>query len=75
MKPLPTEDDQRSWTIMMVDDEPTTIDVIEMFLQGEGYEHFVSVTDSRLALEAIAREHPDVLLLDLMMPNVGGLQI
>ncbi|MCP5056978.1 MAG: EAL domain-containing protein [bacterium] len=75
MTPLSTEDDQRSWTIMMVDDEPTTVDVIEMFLQGEGYEHFVSVMDSRLALEAIAREHPDVLLLDLMMPNVGGLQI
>ena len=35
---------------MMVDDEPTTIDVLEAFLQGEGYTNFVKTTDSREAL-------------------------
>ncbi len=40
----------KSATIMMVDDEPTTIDVLEMFLQAEGYEKFVTATDSRRAL-------------------------
>ena len=65
----------RAATIMMVDDEPTTIDVLEMFLQGEGYENFVRLTDSRLALEAISEQRPDVLLLDLKMPHVGGLEI
>jgi diguanylate cyclase (GGDEF)-like protein len=75
VKSLPGQDDDRSSTIMMVDDEPTTIDVIEMFLQAEGYDHFVAVTDSRLALDAVAREQPDVILLDLMMPHVGGLEI
>ncbi len=61
--------------IMMVDDEPTTVDVIEMFLQAEGYERFVAVTDSRDAIETMERESPDVLLLDLMMPYVSGLEI
>ena len=75
MSAFSSDRDSTRATIMMIDDEPTTIDVIEMFLQAEGYEHFVSVTDSREALDTIARELPDVLLLDLMMPNVGGLEV
>lgn len=62
-------------TIMMVDDEPTTLDVIEAFLQGEGYERFVIVEDSREALSRAEASRPDVILLDLMMPHVGGLEI
>jgi diguanylate cyclase (GGDEF)-like protein len=62
-------------TIMMVDAEPTTIDVLEAFLEGEGYTNFATTTDSRQALDLLESERPDVLLLDLMMPNVGGLEI
>ena len=64
-----------SSTIMMVDDEPTTLEVLEMFLEGEGYENFISVTDSTQALRLLAEERPDVLLLDVVMPNVTGLEI
>jgi diguanylate cyclase (GGDEF)-like protein len=64
-----------SATLLMVDDEPTTIDVIEMFLQAEGYERLIPVTDSRNAFATIAEERPDVVLLDLNMPEVGGLEI
>ena len=64
-----------SSTIMMVDDEPTTLEVLETFLEGEGYENFISVTDSTQALRLLAEESPDVLLLDLVMPNVSGLEI
>ena len=62
-------------TIMMVDDEPTTIEVLEAFLEGEGYENFVTTTDSREALPLLASHKPDVLLLDLIMPNMGGLEV
>ncbi len=64
-----------SSTIMLVDDEPTTIEILEMFLQGEGYERFVTTTDSRKAVALAKHERPDVLLLDLMMPEVGGLDV
>jgi diguanylate cyclase (GGDEF)-like protein len=65
----------RGAVIMMVDDEPTTMEVLEAFLEGEGYENFVTTTDSREALPLLESERPDVLLLDLIMPNLGGLEI
>ena len=61
--------------IMMVDDEPTILEVLEAFLEGEGYENFVTTTDSREALPLLESERPDVLLLDLIMPNLSGLEI
>ena len=66
---------RKSSLIMMVDDEPTTLDVLKMFLQGEGYENFVATTDSREALDLLKAENPDVVLMDLMMPHVNGLEI
>ena len=62
-------------TIMMVDDEETTLDVLEMFLEEEGYRKFVPTTESTSAVDRMTRERPDVVLLDLIMPGVGGLEI
>ena len=64
-----------SVTIMIVDDEPTTIDVVEMLLESEGYSNFVTTSDSTQALDLVRERKPDVLLLNLMMPGVGGLEI
>ncbi len=71
----PSESLLESATVMMVDDEETTIDVLEMALQDAGYRNFVRETDSRNALETLARVRPDVVLLDLNMPHVGGFEI
>lgn len=71
----------RSWnamkraTIMMVDDEPITLEIIQMFLEDAGYTHFVLVSDSREAMETVERERPDIILLDLLMPHVSGFEI
>lgn len=61
--------------VMMVDDEPIVMDVLETCLEEHGYRHFIKIEDSRLALEAIATERPDVVLLDLNMPNIDGFGI
>jgi len=61
--------------IMMVDDEPTTLAVIRSFLKRDGYQNFILIDDSRRALKAIEETCPDVLLLDLMMPEVSGFDI
>lgn len=62
-------------TVMLVDDEPTTLLVAEAFLRAAGYGNLVLVDDSRQALDLVASVRPDVLLLDLIMPHVGGLEI
>ncbi len=62
-------------TIMMVDDEPTTIEILEMFLRSEGYERFVHTSDPTEAIGLARNARPDVLLLDVMMPEVSGLEL
>ncbi len=64
-----------SATIMIVDDEQINIDVVEVFLEEEGYHQFVSLTKPGEALAAIEEHRPDLLLLDLMMPEVSGFDI
>ena len=61
--------------IMMVDDEPLNMDVLQIHLRAEGYIKFVAVSDSTKAMETMRQELPDVLLLDLVMPEVTGFDI
>ncbi|MGI9589880.1 MAG: diguanylate cyclase domain-containing protein, partial [Myxococcota bacterium] len=68
-------DDLTSSTVMVVDDEPTIIDVMKSFLEGEGYHNLVATSDSRRALELLQASAVDLLLLDLNMPHVDGFEI
>lgn len=60
--------------LLIVDDVPTNLDVIYQSLQDEGYEVFVA-TDGETALEVVAQEHPDLVLLDVMMPGIDGFEV
>ena len=59
---------------MIVDDEPVNVKVVQKHLKLAGYQHFVTSTDPRPVVEMIAQEMPDVILLDVMMPFVSGLE-
>jgi putative two-component system response regulator len=61
--------------IMIVDDEPVNIKVVRKYLQIAGYTDFIITSESPKAMEMIRREKPDVILLDVMMPQVSGLKI
>ena len=65
----------KSATIMMVDDEAITTEVIQTFLDDEGYSNFVTTDQSTEALALLEKTRPDVVLLDLMMPEVSGFDI
>ncbi|NIR29528.1 MAG: EAL domain-containing protein [Gammaproteobacteria bacterium] len=62
-------------TIMIVDDEPTMIEILQTFLEEAGYENFVTTTESGPALSLLPKTMPDVVLLDVMMPGITGLEI
>jgi diguanylate cyclase (GGDEF)-like protein len=61
--------------VMMVDDEPLNIEVIQVHLEEAGYTKFCSTSEPMEALGLIVEHRPDVLLLDLMMPGMSGYEI
>jgi diguanylate cyclase len=63
------------FTVMMVDDDPIMLEIVQTFLEEAGYSNFVTTSDPTAAIP-LAREHrPDVILLDLMMPRITGFDI
>ncbi len=65
----------RHYRIMVVDDVPLNAKLVCAHLSAVGYSDFVVETDSTRALTRLYETSPDVLLLDMMMPEVDGLQI
>jgi putative two-component system response regulator len=60
---------------MIVDDEAMNIKILRRLLELEGFTSFVTTSDAPTAISLIRQEQPDIVLLDLMMPYVSGLDI
>ncbi|MBF9128737.1 response regulator transcription factor [Plantactinospora sp. S1510] len=60
--------------ILVVDDDQTVSDVICRYLEHDGFQ-VSHVGDGAAALAAVARQMPHLVVLDLMLPKVGGLQV
>jgi len=60
--------------ILAVDDEKSIIRLIEVNLVHEGY-NVVTASDGKEALEKVAREQPDLVVLDVMMPFLDGFEV
>lgn len=58
-------------SILVVDDEPKIADVIRSYLEKEGYRVICAYSGSQ-ALEAFAQHRPALIVLDLMLPDMGG---
>ncbi len=61
--------------ILIVDDEPANVRLLERLLATAGYVHLERTTDSRAVLELYQRFQPDLVLLDLMMPHLDGVAV
>ncbi|HEX5389472.1 MAG TPA: response regulator [Burkholderiaceae bacterium] len=61
-------------TLLIADDEPNIVISLEYLLKREGYRVLVA-RDGQEALDTIVREHPDLVLLDVMMPHKTGFEV
>lgn len=63
-----------SETILLVDDEQHIIDLAKMYLEQDGF-RVMSATDGSIALQKIFSEKPGLIVLDLMLPGMDGLEV
>jgi two-component system, OmpR family, response regulator MprA len=59
--------------VLVVDDEPAVRDALDRALRAEGY-RVSTAADGRAALDRIAEDHPDLVVLDVLMPVMDGLE-
>src|SRR5581483_8941930 len=60
--------------ILVVDDEPSLVQTIAYALRKEGYE-VVTAADGAVGLEIVRQSQPNLIVLDLMLPGVDGLEV
>jgi len=60
--------------ILLVDDEPNIIELAQLYLEREGFQ-VISAVDGKEALEAVEQHRPDLMVLDLMLPEIDGLEV
>jgi two-component system, sensor histidine kinase and response regulator len=61
--------------ILIVDDTPANIEVLESLLIHENFVNFISTTDSREVMDIYLKFEPDLILLDLNMPYLSGFEV
>ncbi|MBO0767578.1 MAG: response regulator transcription factor [Solirubrobacterales bacterium] len=60
--------------VLIVDDEPTIVEVLSRYLVRAGYDPTIAY-DGAEALAAASQQRPDLVVLDLMLPRIGGLDV
>src|SRR6266536_72484 len=70
-----SEDALTTAKILVVDDEPANVRLLERLLATAGYRHVEGITDAREALGRYRAMQPDLVLLDLMMPHLDGIAV
>ena len=60
--------------ILIADDNLQNCELLDAYLAGEGY-HIDIVNDGQQTLDFVAKTHPDIILLDIMMPRMSGYEV
>jgi two-component system response regulator AtoC len=60
--------------VLVVDDEPDSVELLQEFLTGKGYE-IVTASNGEEALRKVKEERPHLVLLDVRMPDMNGLDV
>lgn len=61
--------------ILIVDDQPANVALVDRVLRQSGYSHISSLSDSRHIIDRLRAFQPDLVVLDLMMPHVDGYSV
>ena len=61
--------------ILVVDDVPLVCKVVENQLKAAGFENVASETNPRLVMDLISDFKPDMILLDILMPEISGIEL
>jgi two-component system alkaline phosphatase synthesis response regulator PhoP len=60
--------------VLIVDDEPSIVQLAQMYLEQDGF-HVESAGDGKVALEAAEKFQPALIVLDIMLPEIDGLEV
>ena len=66
--------DKKKYNVLIIDDTPKNIQVVGNFLQNEGYVLSFATT-GETALSILSKEIPDIILLDVIMPEINGFEL
>jgi two-component system alkaline phosphatase synthesis response regulator PhoP len=66
--------ESKSSRILIVDDNQQNCELLDAYLADEGYQ-IEMVYDGQQTLDAVARQQPDLILLDIMMPRLSGYEV
>jgi len=66
--------DRSEIKLLTIDDDPVVLKSIALYFEDSGY-HVITAENGRLGLERFREEHPDVMLVDIRMPEINGLDV
>jgi len=61
-------------TVLIADDEPDILEILKYNLEKENY-HVITAKDGNEALDKAVKNHPDLIVLDMMMPKKSGMEV
>jgi CheY-like chemotaxis protein len=71
---MPDSPEVQRLKVLVVDDDPNIVTVVTAILRGEGFD-VLEATSGEQGLELARTGSPDVVLLDIMMPEIGGFEV
>jgi CheY-like chemotaxis protein len=72
--PVSSDDPRRSRRVLVVDDDPDTVEALTMLLKGAGH-HVKTALNGQSGIDIALSFLPDVVICDIRMPDVNGLQV
>ena len=70
-----TRNDDISQTVLLVEDNPQNLELLEVYMEDIPEARVITAVNGLEAMDLVAAESPDVVLLDIMMPRMSGFEV